>query len=321
MTMTLISTVTVGAGGSYVTFSSIPQTYKDLCIVISGRGSRAGVTTDDIALQINGSATSYSYRRLTGDGAVAGSDNSASNTAFNFGYFPAATATANTFGNAEVYFPNYTSSVAKSMSSNCVMENNATISWLMSAAGLWNSTAAITSLFIYMGFTTFVQNSTISLYGISTTGATGANAGILGYDFTSGVEGWTGTGATVSATGGILTFSPTANDPNFISPSISMSGAAGRYLNMTFKRNNAGQSSIWDGTIFYATAGHGYDGNYRKTFSEPVWDGQYKTVRLDMHALDAGGTDWATSTITSVRIDFSNASADGAFLVDTIWFD
>lgn len=315
MTMNLIKTITVGVGGAAtMSFTGIPQTGKDLYLVVSSRGS----TNDDfLNMTLNGSSAGFT-------GLYLGTNVNSSFTGTNVivGFTNESSQTASVFANADVYIPNYTAAQNKTFSTNSVQENNATTNWMFINAGLWSNTAAITSLSLTLtGTNIFVQNSTASLYTISTTGATGADAGIFGYDFTTGVQGWTGTGATVSATGGILTFSPTANDPNFISPSISMSGAAGRYLNMTFKRNNAGQSSSWDGTIFYATAGHGYDGNYRKTFSEPVWDGQYKTVRLDMHALDAGGTDWATSTITSVRIDFSNASADGAFLVDTIWFD
>ena len=55
-TLVKIQTVTVGSGGaSSIDFTSIPQTYTDLCLVYSAR-----LTTTDTnwRLKINGSASS-----------------------------------------------------------------------------------------------------------------------------------------------------------------------------------------------------------------------------------------------------------------------
>jgi hypothetical protein len=76
--------------------------------------------------------------------------------------------TANTFGNFELYIPNYAGSTNKSVSSDYVNENNATggISYGL-LANLWSNTAAINaiSLSIYGG-TNFAQYSTAYLYGV-----------------------------------------------------------------------------------------------------------------------------------------------------------
>ena len=74
--------------------------------------------------------------------------------------------TASTFGNAELYIPNYTSSNNKSFSADSVTENNATAAYSQLIAGLWSNVTAITSLSLAPSSGTFVQHSTATLYGV-----------------------------------------------------------------------------------------------------------------------------------------------------------
>lgn len=169
MTMTLVSTTTVGSGGAAnITFSSIPQTGTDLLVVLSGR-----VTTDGaVGIYFNGSNSSLTNRFLRGSGSAA-----SSNSASVIGYIGESSVdgqTANTFGNVSVYIPNYTGSTNKSFSVDAVSENNATSAYQTLVAGLWSSTAAITSLTLLPASSaTFKQYSTASLYTI-TKGSGGA---------------------------------------------------------------------------------------------------------------------------------------------------
>jgi len=176
MTMTLVSTVTVGAGGAAsIEFTGIAGTATDLVLVISGRSDYAG-TYRPLGIQFNGDAASnYSYRSLIGTGSAASSQNSASNT----GIYPsapimAANAVANTFGNAAIYIPNYGGSTTKAVSVDGVGEDNATAAYQVLTAGLWNSTATITSISVFPLTSNFVQYSTASLYTI-TKGSGGAS--------------------------------------------------------------------------------------------------------------------------------------------------
>lgn len=162
--MELISTVTVGAGGaSSIDFTSIPGTYTDLVLVVSGRATASGNPSQQ-RIRFNGdTASNYTTRTLQGTGS------SANSVAFTTTYFGGpnivdSSFTANTFGNAIIYLPNYAGSTAKTISADVVQENNASTAYSEITAGLWNNTAAITSLTIY-NFT-FAQYSTASLYGI-----------------------------------------------------------------------------------------------------------------------------------------------------------
>jgi len=160
-TYSAIATTTVGGGGAAnIEFTSIPQTYTDLAILLSGRGTGSGENRV-VYIYPNGSSSSMASRDLFADGNAAGVGT------FNEVYINGALATANVFGNAFIYIPNYTSSNNKSMSGDVVIENNATLSYLFLSSFLWSNSSAITSLTLEVaGADTFVQHSTATLYGI-----------------------------------------------------------------------------------------------------------------------------------------------------------
>lgn len=162
---TLISSVTVGAGGAAsIDFTSIPGTYTDLYLVLSGRGSGAAVT-NFIFINVNGSTTGYSNRFLVGTGSsVYSSTYTPDHYNTDIGV-TGSTATANTFGNTIVAFPNYAGSTAKSASLDAVAENNAAASGESISAMLWSGTAAITSISVTTSGN-FAQYSTAYLYGL-----------------------------------------------------------------------------------------------------------------------------------------------------------
>jgi hypothetical protein len=164
-TFSKLATVTVGAGGvSSITLSSIPQTYNDLCVKISTRTDFAA-TNDNIKMSFNGSTSSFAIKLLFGSGTAAGSVSIGNNTGgiVSIG----ANATSSTFGNAELYIPNYTSSNYKSYSADSVAESNTASMFMYLNAGLWSNYSAITSINLAVqGGTNFVQYSTATLYGI-----------------------------------------------------------------------------------------------------------------------------------------------------------
>jgi hypothetical protein len=167
-TYVAIATVEVGSGGAAnIEFTSIPGTYTDLVIKFSIRDSRDSQGPGYLHLKFNDNTSSYSSRFLntgTDDGSVttqSRTDDYASfaiNTDFS---------TANTFGNGELYIPNYASSNNKSVSIDSVSETNHAFNAAVRniTAFLWSNSAAITKITLY-GDSNFKQYSTATLYGI-----------------------------------------------------------------------------------------------------------------------------------------------------------
>ena len=164
-TFTKIASVTVGSGGAAtMSFTSIPQTYTDLYLTISGR-SAAAVFNSDIFANINGQTTAHNWKIIIGTGTSVASQGSTADNG-RVGIMPSATATGNTFSNTAVYYPNYTGSTQKSYSSDSVMENNGTGAYSELVAGINTNTTAISSITVASGNGNFVQYSTATLYGI-----------------------------------------------------------------------------------------------------------------------------------------------------------
>ena len=169
----LLETITVGeAGASSVTFNNIPQSgYTDLKIVCSARTVDTG-SQANMLLTLNGTTTAYYDKALAGNGSSASSFGDSNNSSMAAAYVNTSGTTANTFGNYEVYIPNFTSSNYKSFSVDSVVENNATSAVAATlAAGLWQNTAAIISV-SFAGGSNFVRYSTFSLYGLAAVGTT-----------------------------------------------------------------------------------------------------------------------------------------------------
>jgi hypothetical protein len=165
----LIQTQTLASPASAITFSSIPQTYADLRIVLSVRGQRTSNTWDNVIVYFNGITSNYSSRILYSQAGGAVTVNSESNTGFfNFiQYQPSGTATANLFGNGEIYIPKYTNNRFKQVISSSVAPTLSISDNIFNqSAGLWSNTAAISSITFGVSTLNFAANSSISLYGI-----------------------------------------------------------------------------------------------------------------------------------------------------------
>jgi hypothetical protein len=165
VTYNLIASNTLSSSAASVTFSAIPNTYTDLVLRISARGSAAG-GNNEINLLINGSTSSiYSNTNLFGDGGSAGSNRETNSARMQLFVMSGNTATANTFSSHEVYLPNYLASTNKPLSSFNAQENNLSTAYIDATASLFRDTAAITSLTV-TAQANFVTGSSFFLYGI-----------------------------------------------------------------------------------------------------------------------------------------------------------
>jgi hypothetical protein len=161
--MQLIAHQEVPSGGvSSIVFDEIPDSFTDLMILVSMRGSLSNFYSE-YRVRFNGITSTYTARSLYGNGSTTAS-----------GTFPASsfgvgtTATANTFSNDRIYIPNYRSSTAKSFMSDFVGENNATSAFAGIYANLWDGTDPITSIELTeINGGTFLQYTSATLYGIT----------------------------------------------------------------------------------------------------------------------------------------------------------
>jgi hypothetical protein len=164
-----IQTIELSSVASLISFASIPQNFDDLMIQFSVRANLgSGFGFDDLGLRLNrdaGGNYQNAILRSREGSAQAGRGGGSSITLY---ASPAASATANTFGNGQIYLPNYTSARNKSVNIEGFSENNsATLVQGGIGSGVWLNTSAITSLTIEsLNGWGFAQNSSISLYGI-----------------------------------------------------------------------------------------------------------------------------------------------------------
>jgi hypothetical protein len=168
-THSLIASQTLTSASTTVTFSSISQSYTDLKLIISARASNGGGYANT-AINFNGSGGSYANKLIYGVGTgSANTQNTVFPTSAFIGDIPASGIYANTFSNQEIYVTNYKdTNNYKGYYTVSVHEDNNAAAFLEADSGVWQSTAAITSMLISCGNSgQFVTNSMFSLYGIN----------------------------------------------------------------------------------------------------------------------------------------------------------
>ena len=159
-TYTPIATTTLGSAASSVTFSSIAGTYTDLILEIVGNVSASAYTK----LYFNGITTAtYSATQLYGDGSSAGSARQATGSGlgyiqFNYLY------TASSQGQARIQIQNYSNSTTYK---NCIIREDDASYNTIARVGLWQSTAAITSVTVERVSGNWNIGTTATLYGIA----------------------------------------------------------------------------------------------------------------------------------------------------------
>lgn len=167
-----IATTTLGSNQNTITFSSIPQTYNNLVLRISARSTRSGATFGSMQAQVNNASGVISNTMIGGNGStVQFSQDSFTSDINMYESIPAATATANIFGNGELYIPNYTSTATKQTYYFGVQETNSATALMFAVSTAIRSTVGITSITLTAQATVsnFLAGSSFYLYGIKNT--------------------------------------------------------------------------------------------------------------------------------------------------------
>jgi len=148
-TYTQINSVTLAASSASVTFSGIPQNYRDLVLVFVGTSS----SDENLTPTINGSSSDFSWVQMTS----APTSNSGTNNSIG-----RVAGSSQTFGTLQ--FMDYS---ATDKHKTFLVRTNVTGTEVRQLAARWAQTTAITSigLAIRTGFT-WNSGSTFTLYGI-----------------------------------------------------------------------------------------------------------------------------------------------------------
>lgn len=178
---------TWGSGGDYVklydsidagvslpaasiTTPTLPGTYKHLRVVYTAR-SDAAANFEGLLLRFNSdSAANYDSQWLQAAGTGVSSSGSLGATAATLGALTAASSPAGYFGTGAIDIPAYRDTVAfKSATgpANYKFDTTATGYFVLTYAGTWKSTAAISMITFLPGAGNFIAGTRITVYGMN----------------------------------------------------------------------------------------------------------------------------------------------------------
>jgi hypothetical protein len=162
-----IAAVTVPSGGvASVTFSNIPQIFAHLQVRVLARDSRSN-SASNIEWRYNGdTGNNYTSHVVYGNGgstAAAVDLNLSTQSAIRI---PGASASANIFGVGILDILDYTNTNKNKVSRTLSGHDQNGDGQLYFTSGLWNNTAAITSITFVPTTANIVQHSSFALYGI-----------------------------------------------------------------------------------------------------------------------------------------------------------
>lgn len=177
-TFSLIDSKTISSSVTEIEFANISSIYTDLCLILSARGGSSGDEAS-FAIRFNSDTANnykmrywYSYANTIYQGTDSGLQGSITH------YSATGTGQGTQwFANAKMYIPSYSSSsINKSILCESVTANtNAAGGQLSSQTiGTWASNSPVSNIKLTIGVR-WSDNTTAYLYGITTSGATGAS--------------------------------------------------------------------------------------------------------------------------------------------------
>lgn len=167
----LISSTTLTSDTASVSFTSIPNTYGHLRLIASARNAKASVYYADLYVQFNDdTGNNYSYSYYQGKGADTNPTFTQATSDDVYGgrlTTPAASATSDVYGLADLIIPAYGGSLNKGMITYTASENAGSTAAISQVCSYWNNTAAITSIILKEDSgANIVSGSKFYLYGL-----------------------------------------------------------------------------------------------------------------------------------------------------------
>lgn len=152
-----ISTTTLGSANATVTFTSIPSTYTDLILIISG--SYTSGNPDGKLTFNNDTGTNYSQTFMEGDGSATSSGRYNNQAQIYIDAIGGGTGQMNYIYSIMNYANTTTYKTAIGKYSNAAVGLDAIV-------GMWRSTSAINRIDINASSSTFTSGSKFTLYGV-----------------------------------------------------------------------------------------------------------------------------------------------------------
>jgi hypothetical protein len=160
----LIGTIYGNGSSSVVTFTNIPQSYRNLQIRVVVQATSGSAT--DLYLQLNGDSTNGSYKdhRLYGFNTSVASGSVSTNSIYS--------GTIGAIGNEATVAPSvidlldYRSTVKNKTLKYISGKPTTGAHYMVFGSGLWLNTAAVTSISLFIGSGAFNSPSRFSLYGV-----------------------------------------------------------------------------------------------------------------------------------------------------------
>jgi hypothetical protein len=162
-----IKQIVTASNATSIAFTSIPSTYSTLWLTLITRSQQTGIAVDPIALQFNAdTGSNYYYASMSGGGNVS----TTNGTTMPVGNAPQAGTAVNYPGILSAEIIGYAQTTfAKAVNAQASYTSNASVALsVLSTTGMWNNTAAISSLTIVLGSgLAFVNGSIATLYGVN----------------------------------------------------------------------------------------------------------------------------------------------------------
>jgi hypothetical protein len=165
--LTLISEQTPSGTGT-VSFTSIPGTYRDLMLVIRGRGTNASTFVTAKLTFNNDTGSNYDRQRLQATNASVAASALAAQTSIDIADIAAANAPTSAADVSTIEIADYRGTTFQKAvkATSSVKTNAAATGWAADVrVGWWRSTAAITRVDLVLTAGNFVAGSVVSLYG------------------------------------------------------------------------------------------------------------------------------------------------------------
>lgn len=138
------------------------------------------------------------------------------------------------------------------------------------------------------------------------------------WGFKNDAQGWSLRNGTATYSNGKMIFTGgSSHDVGIVSPTFTaIKGDENYAIRVRVRTTDADHSTSAE--LYYTTQNHGQTGSYYKNIPVEFKQNEWQYLVFDMRELTAGGSDWMSSDITRIRVDFSNSGTNRTYEIDGV---